>query len=81
MHRQDLALHMATGGVVPAHGHRTGGAYSAVCPDGLVTGLRVLSRQDLALHMATGGVVVVHSHRTGGAYSEVCIDGLRVFRR
>ena len=81
MHRQDLALHMATGGVVPAHDHRTGGAYSAVCPDGLVTGLRVLSRQDLALHMATGGVVVVHSHRTGGAYSEVCTDDLRVFCR
>ena len=48
----DLAVHMATG---PA------AQYSAVCPDGLVTGLRVLSRQDLAvhrqdlaLHMATG---------------------------
>ena len=52
----DLAVHMATG---------TAAQYSAVCPDGIVTGLRVLSRQDLALHMATGGVVVVHSHRTG----------------
>ena len=48
----DLAVHMATG---PA------ARYSAVCPDVLVTGLRVFSRQDLAvhlqdlaLHMATG---------------------------
>ena len=66
----DLAVHMATGQAAQ---------YSAVCPDGIVTGLRVLSRQDLAvhqqdlaLHMATG---------QGGAYSEVCIDGLRVFCR